>query len=106
MPDVYNTEQRSHVMSRVHGANTSPEKKVRSILFRLGYRYRIHVKGLPGKLDIVFPKKHKIILVHGCFWHQHENCKAAERPTSNTDYWNSKLDRNVERDKRNRLNRK
>jgi DNA mismatch endonuclease (patch repair protein) len=102
MPDVFDKEQRSKVMSKVHGENTSPELTVRSLLFSMGYRYRLHRKDLPGKPDIVLPRHKKIIFVHGCFWHQHERCKAAERPTSNTDYWNKKLDRNVERDNNNR----
>lgn len=102
MPDVFDPQQRSRVMAKVHGANTTPELAVRSIIHRMGYRYRLHRKDLPGKPDIVLPRHKKIIFVHGCFWHQHEGCKAADRPTSNTDYWNKKLDRNVERDKRHR----
>jgi DNA mismatch endonuclease (patch repair protein) len=101
MPDVFDKEHRSRVMSKVHGKDTSPEIVVRSLLHRLGYRYRLHRKDLPGKPDIVLPRHRKIVLVHGCFWHQHEGCKAADRPTSNVEYWNKKLDRNVERDRRN-----
>jgi DNA mismatch endonuclease (patch repair protein) len=101
MPDVFNKEQRSHIMAKVLGKNTSPERAVRKLLFELGYRYRVHQKNLPGKPDIVFPKKRKAIFVHGCFWHQHPGCKAADRPSSNSDYWDKKLNRNVERDKKN-----
>jgi DNA mismatch endonuclease, patch repair protein len=98
MPDVYDQTQRSKVMRSVRSENTKPEIIVRQILHSLGYRFRLHLQNLPGKPDIVLPRHHKIILVHGCFWHQHPGCKDAERPQSNTDYWNRKLDRNVQRD--------
>jgi DNA mismatch endonuclease (patch repair protein) len=101
MPDVFSKEQRSRVMAKVRGENTSPEMAVRSLIHRMGYRYRLHRKDLPGKPDIVLPRHKKIIFVHGCFWHQHAGCKAADRPASNTEYWTKKLDRNIERDKSN-----
>ena len=90
-------------MAKVQSENTSAELKVRSLIHRLGYRFRLHDKRLPGKPDIVFPGRRKVIFVHGCFWHQHEGCKRAKRPTSNTDYWNKKRDRNVSRDPANLL---
>ena len=101
MPDVFTPEERSRIMAKVKGANTTPEKTVRSLIHRMGYRFRLHVKELPGKPDIVLPRHKKIILIHGCFWHQHEGCSQAARPTSNTDYWNKKLDRNMIRDNGN-----
>ena len=79
-------------MSRVKGEDTKPEKKVRSLVHAMGFRYRLHRKDLPGKPDLVFPKQKKIIFVHGCFWHQHKGCPSATRPTSNIAYWNKKLE--------------
>lgn len=86
-------------MAKVRGENTSPERLVRSLVHKMGYRFRLHRKDLPGKPDIVLPRHKKVIFVHGCFWHQHEGCPHAARPTSNTEYWNKKLDRNVIRDR-------
>lgn len=74
---------------------------VRRLLHAAGFRYRLHRHDLPGKPDIVFPSRHKAILVHGCFWHQHRGCHYADRPSSNTEYWRRKLDRNVARDAAN-----
>jgi len=88
-------------MARVHSKDTTPELIVRSTLHRLGYRFSLSPKKLLGKPDIVLSRFHKLIFVHGCFWHQHKGCKASERPSSNSDYWNKKLDRNVLRDKKN-----
>lgn len=86
-------------MQRVTSKDTTPEMVVRRAAHSLGYRYRLHRKDLPGKPDMVFSGRRKIIFIHGCFWHQHRGCKAAARPTSNTDYWDAKLDRNISRDK-------
>jgi DNA mismatch endonuclease (patch repair protein) len=99
--DVFSKSKRSQIMARVHSKDTSPELIVRSTLHRLGYRFSLSSKNLPGKPDIVLSRFHKLIFVHGCFWHQHNGCKASERPSSNSDYWNKKLDRNVVRDKKN-----
>ncbi len=99
MPDVFQPEERSRIMAKVRGKDTSPEKFVRSLIHRMGYRFRLHSKDLPGKPDIVLPRHKKVVFVHGCFWHQHEGCPHAARPTSNTEYWNKKLDRNVIRDR-------
>lgn len=98
--DVYDAEKRSAVMRAVKSKNTTPEIKVRHILHRAGYRYRLHRDDLPGKPDIVFPRRRAAIFVHGCFWHQHLECPYAARPTSNSDYWNKKLNRNIERDQK------
>lgn len=101
MPDVFQPEERSRIMAKVRGENTSPERLVRSLVHKLGYRFRLHRKDLPGKPDIVLPRHKKVIFVHGCFWHQHEGCPHAARPTSNIEYWNRKLDRNMVRDREN-----
>lgn len=101
MADRISPERRSAVMAQVRHKDTSPELIVRRLLHRLGYRYRLHGKQLPGKPDLVFAGRRKVIFVHGCFWHQHEDehCTRRRRPTSNTAYWEGKLDRNVSRDK-------
>ena len=87
-------------MSRIRGKNTGPEKLVRRLLHLHGFRFRLHRKDLPGIPDIVLPKYRTVIFVHGCFWHGH-SCKDGRRPSSNTDYWNRKLDQNAARDARN-----
>ncbi|HAJ80282.1 MAG TPA: very short patch repair endonuclease [Fibrobacteres bacterium] len=99
--DVFTKSKRSRIMALVHSKNTTPELIVRSTLHRLGYRFSLSSKKLPGKPDIVLSRFQKLIFVHGCFWHQHKGCKASERPSSNSDYWNNKLDRNISRDKKN-----
>jgi DNA mismatch endonuclease (patch repair protein) len=88
-------------MRQIRSKDTKAELTVRHLLHRAGYRYRIHGKDLPGKPDLVFKARRKVIFVHGCFWHQHDanNCTAGKRPQSNTDYWHPKLARNVERDR-------
>jgi DNA mismatch endonuclease, patch repair protein len=86
-------------MSRVSGKNTKPELVVRSLLHNMGYRFRLHRKDLPGKPDITLPKYHKVIFVHGCFWHGHADCLRSKRPTTNKKFWQVKLDKNIERDK-------
>ena len=96
--DKISPEKRSDVMRHVRSKDTKPEIKIRRALFALGYRYRIHQKELPGKPDIVFPRKKKVIFVHGCFWHGH-NCAAGRNvPKSRTDYWIPKLEGNKMRD--------
>lgn len=91
-------EDRSRVMRAVKGQNTGPEMVVRSLAHSMGYRYRLHRKDLPGKPDLVFPALHKVIFVHGCFWHQHDCHRGARFPKSNQDYWLPKLLRNQKRD--------
>lgn len=93
------TLTRSENMRRITGKNTSPELAVRRILFNLGYRYRLHRSDLPGKPDIVFAGRRKLIFVHGCFWHAH-SCPMAHQPKTNKAYWSPKLKRNQERDAR------
>lgn len=97
--DVFSPEKRSQVMSRIRSKDTKPEKTVRSILHKLGFRFRINRKDLPGKPDIVLPKHKTVIFVHGCFWHRHGGCKYAYTPKSNTDFWNKKFSSNMKRDK-------
>ena len=89
-------------MSRVRGRDTKPELFVRSLVHRLGFRFRLHGKFLPGKPDLVFASKRKVVFVHGCFWHSHAHCKRARTPSSNREYWESKLARNRKRDSQNR----
>ena len=101
--DRLTREQRSRNMSRIRSRNTSPELIVRSLLHRMKFRFRLHRKDLPGSPDIVMPRHRIIIFVHGCFWHQHENCKYATVPKTNTEYWLKKFSRNKARDKANRL---
>lgn len=85
-------------MSRIRGKNTSPELVVRRLAHRLGFRFRLHRRDLPGCPDMVFPRLRKVIQVHGCFWHQHPGCRRAHAPKSRLDYWAPKLARNVARD--------
>jgi len=94
-------EKRSWNMSRIKGRDTSPELKVRKLLHFLGYRFRLHRKDLPGSSDIVLPKYKTVIFVNGCFWHHHKGCKRASWPKTNTDYWEKKISKNIERDKIN-----
>jgi len=97
--DTISKEARSALMSRIRSKDTKPELTVRSMLHRLGYRFRLHRKDLPGRPDIVLPRHHKIILVHGCFWHGHI-CNLASNPKSNEQYWTEKIARNRSRDAR------
>ena len=96
--DVFTPEKRSLIMARIKGKNTRPEKRVRSLLHAMGYRFRLHRKDLPGTPDIVLPKYGAVVFVHGCFWHQHPGCKRASIPTSNEEFWQKKLAANKRRD--------
>ncbi|MEX0981058.1 MAG: DNA mismatch endonuclease Vsr [Bacteroidales bacterium] len=98
MADIYSKKKRSKIMSKISGRETKPEILVRRYLFSKGYRYRKNDHKLPGKPDIVLSKYKSVIFIHGCFWHGH-TCKKASRPTSNVEFWNSKIERNIERDK-------
>jgi DNA mismatch endonuclease (patch repair protein) len=102
MTDVYDASKRSAVMRRVKGRNTTPELTVRRALTRLGARYRLHRKDLPGKPDIVLAGRRLAIFVHGCFWHGHDCARGARVPKQNRDYWVAKVGRNVARDERTR----
>lgn len=88
-------------MRAIKGKDTTPEMAVRRALFSRGFRYRLHVKELPSKPDLVLPKFKTVIFVNGCFWHQHQGCKYSTTPTSNTAFWTKKLADTVSRDKRN-----
>lgn len=99
MSDRVSAEQRSRNMARVKNKNTAPEIIVRRTLHRLGYRFRLHRRDLPGSPDIVLPRHHTVVFVHGCFWHSHPGCSRATRPKANSDFWDAKLDKNVARDK-------
>lgn len=96
--DVFSKEKRSSVMRQVKGRDTSPELKVRRALTRLGARYRLHRRDLPGAPDIVMPGRRLAIFVHGCFWHGHDCPRGARQPRANADYWRGKIGRNRERD--------
>lgn len=98
MTDRVTPKHRSWNMAQIRSKDTSPELAVRSILHKLGFRFRIHVRTLPGCPDIVLPKYKTIILVNGCFWHRHRNCKFAYSPKSRTAFWNAKFAANVLRD--------
>lgn len=95
--DHLDTEQRSRLMSRIRGSNTKPEMLVRRLVHGLGYRYRLHGPGLPGRPDMAFRSRRKAIFVHGCFWHQH-NCTRGTHPKDNEEFWARKLTRNRSRD--------
>ncbi len=97
MTDTLSKEERSRVMAKVKSRDTKPEKKVRSLLFSLGFRFRLCQKNLPGKPDIVLKKYKTVIFVHGCFWHGHENCKNARIPKSNVEFWKNKIEYNKQR---------
>ena len=101
MTDVHSPEQRSFNMSRIRNRDTRPEIIVRSIIHRLGYRYRLHKKDLPGKPDIVLVRHRKIIDVHGCFFHMHKCLYGSVVPATNAKFWRTKRMSNVERDRRN-----
>src|SRR5271157_4185630 len=98
--DKISSDRRSANMRAIRYKDTVPELIVRRMLYRMGYRYRIHVKALPGKPDIVLSSRRKVIFVHGCFWHQHpsKKCSDSRSPHSNVYYWQPKLARNVARD--------
>lgn len=99
--DKLTPQNRSENMRRIKSKDTKPELKVRQLVHKLGYRYRLHGSALPGKPDLVFLRRRKAIFVHGCFWHQHDNaaCLDSRRPKSNSEYWDAKLSRNVKRDR-------
>jgi DNA mismatch endonuclease, patch repair protein len=98
--DHVNSEKRSLIMAAVRSKNTSPEMAVRRIVHALGYRYRLNVPTLPGRPDLVFPARRKVIFVHGCFWHRHNRCRYASSPKTNCEFWESKFAANVARDRR------
>jgi DNA mismatch endonuclease (patch repair protein) len=102
MTDILTPERRSWNMSRIRSKNTRPEKVVRSVLHRMGFRFRIHVDNLAGRPDIVLKKYNTVIFVHGCFWHRHKGCKFAYEPKSRKAFWQDKFRGNICRDKASR----
>ena len=100
MADVHSKETRSYNMSRIRSKDTKPELLVRKFLHKNGFRYRLHVKDLPGKPDIVLPKYKTVIFIHGCFWHGHEGCKYFVVPKTRTEWWLNKIQTNAENDQR------
>lgn len=99
--DTFSKSERSEIMRRVRSKDTSPERKVRSLLHRRGFRFRLHRKDLPGAPDIVLPKYDTVIFVHGCFWHRHPGCSRATTPATRREYWLPKFERTVRRDAKN-----
>ena len=100
MADVFSKQKRSEIMSKISGKETKPEILVRKFLFSKGFRFRKNDKRYPGKPDVVLPKYKTVIFIHGCFWHGHI-CKAAKLPDTRNEFWEKKISRNVERDKKN-----
>ena len=98
--DTLSPEARSALMRSVRQRNTTPEQRVRSIAHRLGYRFRLHRRDLPGTPDLVFPALRTCLFVHGCFWHRHPGCKLTTTPKTRVDFWEAKFEANVERDHR------
>lgn len=99
--DRLSKKRRSEIMSRIRGKDTSPELTVRSLLHKLGYRYRLHSRKLPGCPDLVFSSRKKVIFVHGCFWHGHRGCRKGKLPKSRLEYWEPKIKANRKRDASN-----
>lgn len=99
--DIFSVAKRSEVMSKIGGKNTKPERIVRSLLHRLGYRFRLHRRDLPGRPDVVLPRYRTVIFVHGCFWHLHPGCPSGRLPGTHREFWQKKLEGNMARDARN-----
>ncbi len=99
--DRLSPERRGWLMSRVRSKDTTPELAVRRLVFGMGYRYRLYDKKLPGRPDLVFAGRCKVVFVNGCFWHGHRGCRYARLPRTNTDFWREKIRKNRARDKRN-----
>lgn len=97
MIDRVSEERRSYIMSRVGSKDTAPEMTIRRLLHRLGYRYRLHAAGLPGRPDLCFSARRKVIFVHGCFWHGHD-CRYGHLPKTRVEYWHEKIETNRRRD--------
>ncbi|RKI49403.1 DNA mismatch endonuclease Vsr [Corallococcus sp. AB004] len=102
MADTLTQPKRSDNMRKIRATDTAPEILVRRALHRMGLRFRLHARHLPGKPDVVLRRHNAVVLIHGCFWHQHSRCVDGHVPKSNTSYWQPKLERNVQRDRKNR----
>jgi DNA mismatch endonuclease, patch repair protein len=100
MTDVVSKAKRSRMMAGIRGSNTKPERVLRTIVHRAGFRFRLHRSDLPGRPDLVFPKYRAAVLVNGCFWHRHRNCKYSYSPKSRAAFWRQKFRENVARDQR------
>ncbi|WP_080757137.1 very short patch repair endonuclease [Ectopseudomonas khazarica] len=100
--DIVSKEVRSRMMAGIRGNNTAPEMKVRKLLHRHGFRFRLHPRELPGRPDVVLPRYRVCIFIHGCFWHRHPGCRFATHPRTREEFWRLKFDQNVKRDLRNR----
>ena len=101
MTDTLSPKERSKRMSLIRGIGSAPEMKLRRLVHRMGLRYRLHAKELPGTPDLVFSSRRSVIFMHGCFWHRHRDCKLARLPKSNLDFWKTKLEANKKRDLHN-----
>ena len=101
MPDCFTKSERSRVMAAVRSKDTTPEMLVRRLVHRMGFRFRVHRRDLPGTPDIVLPRLRKVINVHGCFWHMHKCQRRRKPPVNHAEYWQAKRERNVARDRRN-----
>jgi DNA mismatch endonuclease (patch repair protein) len=102
MSDIFCREKRSAIMQRIGPKNSRPEMCVRSLVYSMGFRFRLHRKDLPGCPDLVFPRLHKVIFVHGCFWHGgHKGCKRSGLPSTNAQFWRNKITKNARRDRSN-----
>lgn len=99
MVDIVDKPTRSRMMAGIRAKNTKPEVRLRSALHRLGFRFRIHDRALPGRPDIVLPRYRAAVQIHGCFWHRHEGCRFATNPSSNREFWQAKFEGNVQRDR-------
>jgi DNA mismatch endonuclease, patch repair protein len=103
MTDIVDSQTRSRMMAGIRGKNTKPELALRRSLHALGFRYRLHAKGVPGKPDLVLPKYRAAVFVHGCFWHRHPECRYASTPSTRPEFWSAKFCANVTRDNAVRL---
>ncbi|TKV76138.1 very short patch repair endonuclease [Rhizobium sp. AU243] len=101
MADTLTPQKRSWNMSRIRGANTGPERRLRSLLHQAGFRFRLHGRDLPGKPDIILPRYRTVVFVHGCFWHRHPGCRNATSPSTRPEFWSGKFAATVARDSRN-----
>ncbi|MGX7950864.1 very short patch repair endonuclease [Oleidesulfovibrio alaskensis] len=106
MTDTLTRQERSERMSRIRGKDSASEMRLRRLIHGMGYRYRLHVRTLPGTPDLVFPARNAVIFMHGCFWHRHQECRLARMPKSRVAFWREKLEANKRRDEENinRLN--